>query len=281
MLLCVLGALDRLPGEVSRGDGSEDAVGEVVDVAVVALDEGVDVARLVTVRVGPVGGLVEEAGGDGAEPVPSVEAVVGEGLAGPVAGDEAAPAGVAERGTLVDLAPARTGVTTLARAPSKFLQREEAQQSVKRSELREPSVRLKPATRLPDHRDCCCREMHTDRHCPGPYELGAMKMAAKAMTLTDSATRFSDDIRRGHGFFWLAIRPTNIQVSQHSSIWASIHELEQPPGQPTAVPAHGDGHPRMTIHNVVPDDDGMAYVMVQIDAPHDVLYRVHLFISNQ
>ncbi|GIJ75974.1 hypothetical protein SAMN05443287_106214 [Micromonospora phaseoli] len=62
-----------------------------------------------------VGGLVvflgvgHAAGHDGADPGPVVGAVVGEGFAGPLAGDEDAAAGEAEGGALVDLPGAPSG----------------------------------------------------------------------------------------------------------------------------------------------------------------------------
>src|SRR5689334_19622483 len=85
----------------------EDAILDAINLPVSGLGNAVQVAVLLGWCL--LGGglvlaaLVKQAGCDGAEPVAAVEAVVGEGLAGPVTRDEAAAAGVAEGLSLVDL----------------------------------------------------------------------------------------------------------------------------------------------------------------------------------
>jgi len=93
-LWTVSGDAEQEPGPLSVVDGAEDAVLDGVHVPVARSCDAVQVPvllhwRVVDVRLVLVlAAVVKEAGRDGAEPLPAVEAVVREGLAGPVARDE-------------------------------------------------------------------------------------------------------------------------------------------------------------------------------------------------
>jgi hypothetical protein len=65
-------------------------------------------------------------------------------------------------------------------------------------------------------------------------------------------------------------------VNRHSVVLANICEVSQPEGQALDFPVLGDA--TMTIHNIVPHDDGTVLVRLEVNWPSPVDVRVQFAI---
>ena len=83
---------------------------------------------------------------------------------------------------------------------------------------------------------------------------------------------FSVD-NRGNGDF-LHFRVTGLGVNRHSVVLASICEIAAAPGQPPDFPFVGSA--TMEVHNIAPQDDGSADVVVAVRWGSPLNFRLYI-----
>ena len=67
-------------------------------------------------------------------------------------------------------------------------------------------------------------------------------------------------------------------INRHSFVLANICEISKPEGQPLDFPFIGNA--TMTIHNVVPHDDGTLLIRLEIDWPYPLDVRIQFFVFD-
>jgi hypothetical protein len=68
-------------------------------------------------------------------------------------------------------------------------------------------------------------------------------------------------------------------INRHSHVLANICEVSKPEGEPEAdFPFMGNA--TMSIHNIVPHDDGTLSVRVEVDWPSPIDVRIQFFVFD-
>jgi hypothetical protein len=67
-------------------------------------------------------------------------------------------------------------------------------------------------------------------------------------------------------------------INRHSFVLANICEVSQPEGQALDFPFMGSA--TMTIHNIVPHDDGTLLIRLEIDWPSPLDVRIQFFVFD-
>jgi hypothetical protein len=87
---------------------------------------------------------------------------------------------------------------------------------------------------------------------------------------------------QGQGLFDVPVPFPPGVVNRNSLVLANICEVQMPPGeftpnQPVGIPFQGDA--TMTIHNIVPKEDGSVSVRVEISGSDTLNARLQFFIG--
>ena len=68
-------------------------------------------------------------------------------------------------------------------------------------------------------------------------------------------------------------------INRHSHVLANICEVSRPEGQPE-LDFPFIGNATMTIHNIVPHDDGTLLIRLEIDWPSPLDVRIQFFVFD-
>lgn len=68
-------------------------------------------------------------------------------------------------------------------------------------------------------------------------------------------------------------------INRHSHVLANICEVSRPEGQPE-LDFPFIGNATMTIHNIVPHDDGTLLIRLEIDWPYPLDVRIQFFVFD-